>query len=134
MASVGGVEQLGEVKFKGHLGDGKNLSAIGLVGDLLLVAGDADDRLKVIRRRGGHYDLLPGREVVLNEDGAEADIEGIACEGDTVYAVGSHSCRRPKPKGSASRAENRARLELPEAAPASRCVLARFRLSADGAH
>src|SRR5256885_12453391 len=51
MADGASIEPMGRVKFKGHPSDGKNLSAAGLVGDLLLVAGDEDDRLQVLRRR-----------------------------------------------------------------------------------
>lgn len=128
------IELLGPVKFKGHPNDGKNLSAAGLVGDLLVVAGDEDDRLQILRRRGDHYELLPGRAIPLNDAGQEADVEGIASEGDTVYVIGSHSCKRPKPKPAASREENVRRIETVEPASPSRDILARFRLAADGTH
>ncbi len=120
------------VKFKGHVRDAKNLSAVGVAGEFLLLAGDEDDRVQILRRHGANYELLAGREVLLNDVGAEADIEGIACEGDLVYVVGSHSCKRPKLKEDATRQENRSRLEAVEPPSPFRSVLARFRLASDG--
>jgi hypothetical protein len=134
MTDPRGIEPVGEVKFKGHPRDGKDLSAVGVVRDLLIVAGDEDDRLQVLQRRNDHYEVLPGREVPLNDAGQEADIEGIACEGDTIYVVGSHSCKRPKPKASASREENLGRLEIVEPPSPFRSLLVRFRVSAEGEH
>ena len=126
------IENLGHVKFKGHPRDGLNLSAVGVVGDLLLTAGDEDAGLQVLRRKGDHYEILPGVEVLMNDEKQEADLEGIACEGDVVYAIGSHSCRRKKPKPDRSFEENVRRVGIIEPAPASRCVLCRFRLTAEG--
>jgi len=119
------------VKFKGHLRDGKNLSAVGLVGNFLLVAGDEDDCIQILRRDGKNYELLSDRTVVLNTVAHEADIEGIACDGDTVYAIGSHACTRPKPDA-ITRAVNRSRFESPEPPSPFRSVLARFRLLPEG--
>ncbi|HEY1189865.1 MAG TPA: DUF3616 domain-containing protein [Gemmata sp.] len=132
MSDAPKIELIETVKFKGHVRDGFNLSAVGVVGKFLVVAGDEDDRLQVLRRDGDHYELVPDREIRLNDTGAEADIEGIACEGNTVFAIGSHAAKRPKLKPTATRTENRAKLEVIEPAPASRSILVRFQLSADG--
>lgn len=130
MSDASKVELIGSVKLKGHVRDGANLSAVAVVGPFLVVAGDEDDRVQVLKRDGDHYELLPDRAVVLAD--AEADIEGLACDRGTVFAVGSHAAKRPKLKETATPAENRARLEVIEPAPAARCVLARFQLSPDG--
>lgn len=132
MSDASKVEMIGAVKFKGHVRDGANLSAVAVVGEFLVVAGDEDDRVQVLKRDGDHYELLPERAAVLADGGAEADIEGLACDRGTVFAVGSHAAKRPKLKEAAAPAENRARLEAIEPAPAARCVLARFQLSPDG--
>ena len=134
MPEASGIERLGRVRLRGHPSEAMDLSAAGIVGDLLVVAGDEADRLLVFRREGDDYRLLPDCDVVLNDRLAEADIEGIACEGDLVHAIGSHSRKRPKPKPADSREANLARLETIGPPDPARDVLVRFRLASDGTH
>ena len=87
------IEFIESVKFKNRVGDGMNLSAMGLIGEFLIVAGDEDSRLQVLRRHEENFELLAGREIYINNTNTEADIEGIACEVDSPW----HTHRHPEP-------------------------------------
>lgn len=128
------IELLHKVKFVGNVLDDKNLSAATLVGDLLLTAGDEMDRIQFLRRSGDDFDVLTGLTVAVNSTGEEADLEGLASEGEFVYAVASHSSKRKKLKDDATQAQNAVRLNRIEAATPEKNVLARFRLNPEGTY
>jgi hypothetical protein len=69
----------------------KNISAIEIVGDRLIVGADEGNKIKILKHNGEGYAVE--RSIPLSNDN-EIDIEGIACEGSIVYVVGAHSAKR----------------------------------------
>jgi hypothetical protein len=82
----------------------KNMSAIEIIDDLLIMGADEGSTIKVLKFNGDGYQ--GERSISLSND-EEIDIEGIACEGDAVYVVGSHSCKRAVPDPTESYERNR---------------------------
>jgi Protein of unknown function (DUF3616) len=126
------IEPLKTIRLQGLSIAGHSLSAIGVVGRWLLVAGDEGNQLQVLELVKNHYVARPELAVTANATGDEVDFEGIATDGELVYAIGSHSAKRKKLKPEKSHSDNRTRLDTIEAASASRDVLVRFRLLASG--
>ncbi len=100
---------LGEVEFLGEVYEAGNVSALGIVGDLLLIGSDEGNKIQIFKRSGRRYQLL--HDILLNDDGREVDIEGIACEDNLIFIVGSHSWKRPKMKAERSYKKNRKQIE-----------------------
>jgi Protein of unknown function (DUF3616) len=69
----------------------KNISAIEVVGDRLIVGSDEGKKIQILKHTCEGY--VVERGISLSDD-KEIDIEGIACEGLIVYVVGSHSAKR----------------------------------------
>jgi hypothetical protein len=69
----------------------KSISAIEVVGDRLIIGADEGNKIKILKHNGEGY--VVERGISLSND-KEIDIEGIACEGEMVYVVGSHSAKR----------------------------------------
>ncbi len=69
----------------------KNISAIEVVGDRLIVGADEGNKIKVLKHNGKAYAVEYG--IPLSND-KEIDIEGIAYEDGIVYVIGSHSFKR----------------------------------------
>ena len=86
---------LGSVKIVGNIYDddkkNKNISAIEVVGDLLIVGADEGNKIRILKHNGEGYAIE--QSISLSND-KEIDIEGIACEGSIVYVIGSHSAKR----------------------------------------
>jgi Protein of unknown function (DUF3616) len=112
------------------------LSALVEVGASLLTASDETSCLERLRRkpdkRGQTIRYASHERILLNDylrfgvhPSAEADIEGLAFDGEYVWVVGSHSLVRPQPRrrdGSIARAAALRRLED----RMHRCLLARI--------
>lgn len=121
---------LGEVKFHGDLGkDSEAVSAIGVAGRFVILGGDEKRHVYVFKPSGPDYELA--RSIKLSDGDGEMDIEGIACDGTTVYVTGSHCKTRKKVKADASYEENRKQIATVEDRP-SREVLVRFELDSEG--
>lgn len=113
----GAVESEQAVCFKGPLFPSQaeasgNISALAATGDLLVIGGDEGRAVQVLKK-GTDGCYVAGTEIALPADGAadeEADIEGIARDGDAFYFIGSHSARRKKVEPGKSAAKNRERL------------------------
>jgi hypothetical protein len=103
---------LGTVKIVGNIYNddkkNKNISAIEVVGDRLIVGADEGNKIKILKYNGEGYAI--DRSISLSDD-KEIDIEGIACEGSIIYVVGSHSFKREKIEEGRSYAMNRKALE-----------------------
>ncbi len=112
----------------------RNLSAATLHGDTLFIA--ADEKLSIERLvRGPDGDFGQHSRVSLvallelNDEDDEADIEGLAVDGDWLWVVGSHGRTRPKPSKSGDDTIDLAALaDLKDTR--SRCVVARVPLVA----
>ena len=83
---------------------GANLSVVALVGRALFTASDEGARIERLITRdgalyGGHttFALADAFDLPDGADG-EADIEGMAVDGDWLWVVGSHSLARRKPE------------------------------------
>jgi hypothetical protein len=121
------------VPFRGTILGPDDVSALGVVGDYLVIGSDAGNAVQILKRDGDGYAVI--RDLPLNDTGKEIDIEGIACEGDTVYVIGSHSWVRETIKDDKPFDKNRAKfaqLHPPEGDKYARDRLFRFRLDASG--
>ena len=109
--------RLGEVKLKlkkFEFEKFKNLSGAGVAGNYIVVCDDESPHcVYVCEWPSGKYvgaiSMIPG-ECDQDSDGAELDLEGIACDGNIVYVIGSHSTNK-KTKRAPSR-EHVFRFEL----------------------
>jgi Protein of unknown function (DUF3616) len=95
-----------QVEFKGDIQHHDNLSAVAIFGDFLLLGTDESHHLQVLKRKGNHYCLV--NTIDLNPDAKEIDIEGITCNSNRIYAIGSHSSKRKKLDPEATYEQNRA--------------------------
>jgi hypothetical protein len=114
------LEKLGPVPVAGEVGGPNDVSGAAFVGDFLLLASNETAHVEVLKKRGDGYAVAAPVVLEKRKPGAKGhhlDLEALAADGDTVYAIGSHSRVRAKPG---------------EAAP-HRDHLFRFKLTADGA-
>jgi Protein of unknown function (DUF3616) len=123
------ISRLRVVNLIGKIYHAKNISAIDISNDFLVIGADEGNQVQVLKRRGEDYQVV--NEIILNEDATEIDIEGIACDGDTVYVMGSHSAKRPKIDDDENYPKNRQTIEIIVPEP-DRDRLFRFCLDADG--
>lgn len=134
------LEEIGPVAFTGTWEDPENFSGVARVGNRLVIASDEEGYLQtgLLDTSGPAWTVArdTGKEVVLTPGALtkqiELDIEALAANGTTVYALGSHSATRQRADGLTRTYEkNRERLTgEPESKPL-RDVVARFTL--DGA-
>lgn len=89
----------------------KNISAIEVVGDLLIVGADEGNKIKVLKRNGEAYTVEYG--ISLSND-KEIDIEGIAYEDSIVYVIGSHSFKRTEIQADRTFAQSQAAIGNPK--------------------
>lgn len=85
-----------------------NLSAIRTDGDVLWVAGDESTTIERLTRQPGGHGVTYDDEVSFRlsdlvslpsgDDSEEADLEGLARDGQYLWAVGSHSLKRSRVK------------------------------------
>ena len=75
----------------------KDISAISLVGGILVVGADEDDEIQTLRfvSEGSTQKLLVQQPFSLGNEG-ELDIEALAYDGAFCYVLGSHSRKRKK--------------------------------------
>jgi hypothetical protein len=123
------ISKLGIINFIGQILHSDNISAIDISNDFLVIGADEGNQVQVLKRRGEDYAVVSN--ITLNENAKEIDIEGIACDGNTVYVVGSHSAKRPKIDDDATYEKNRQKIEKVSPEP-DRDRLFRFSLDADG--
>jgi hypothetical protein len=84
------LEKLGDVKFSGEIHGNLDISAVGQVGQNLLVIGsDEGGLVQILKKSPEGYAHLDN--VVFDQKDREIDIEGIAVDGRTVYVTGSHN-------------------------------------------
>jgi hypothetical protein len=126
---AGELTQLGRIEFKGDIFKAKNVSGVGVVGSFLIIGADEGGKVQVLRREGDHYKVF--RDIVLDTEGKEVDIEGIACDGNTVYVMGSHSAKREKAEADSTYEKNRELIASIGPEP-SRDRVFRFTLDGEG--
>ena len=125
----GEIERLGNVAFKGDIHKSKDISAVALVKGYLIIGSDESNKVQILKRDGDRYKIL--RDVILDDNAQEIDIEGITGGGDAVYVIGSHSRWRKQVDEQNTLHENRKRLLMVER-DQNRERLYHFRLDADG--
>ncbi len=115
LAFLSSIKWSGDIHARGHL------SAVAKIGSYLVVGADEgvgveenENIIQVLKEVGPrHYNV--SHHILLfkgnQKDGKEMDIEGISVEGDMMYIVGSHSCRRKRVKRGKSYKQNRKRFE-----------------------
>jgi Protein of unknown function (DUF3616) len=108
----------------------KNISAIEVVGDLLIVGADEGNKIKILQQKGEGYVVKHSISLSNDKDDKEIDIEGISCEDSIVYVVGSHSYKRKKIESDQSYEQNRKAIET-VSSESQRDRLFRFNLNAN---
>jgi hypothetical protein len=81
----------------GRMEGSHDVSGLTFVGRFLVVVTDESNKLYVLGPEGDDYRVH--HELALNATGEEIDLEGVAADGTTVYAIGSHSWTRKQPPG-----------------------------------
>jgi hypothetical protein len=104
-----------KLRFEGALHEPEDLSAVEILGDLLIVGSDEGERIQLLRAQedGSTYEVL-SEGIALIPSGEEIDIEGLAREERTVYVLGSHAIKRRRIRPEQTWAENRQRLATVE--------------------
>jgi hypothetical protein len=123
------ISRLGTINFIGQILHSDNISAIDISNDFLVIGADEGNQVQVLKRQSKDYVVVS--DITLNANAKEIDIEGIACDGNTVYVVGSHSAKRPKIDDDATYEKNRQKIEKVSPEP-DRDRLFRFSLDAEG--
>ena len=125
------VQKLDEVRFSGSIFEDEDVSGVTRLGeDLLALVADEGAKIQILEKKGRkRYKVV--ETIALWEEDKEADLEAVATEGKTLYAIGSHSRKRLKVRKKLSREENRRRLATLEA-EAGRKVVVRWTLDEDG--
>ena len=77
------ISQLGIINFIGEILHSDNISAIDVSNDFLVIGADEDNRVQVLKRRGEDYVVV--RDITLNANAEEIDIEGIAIHKQQLY-------------------------------------------------
>lgn len=113
--------------FVGDIAEHEDLSAGVRVGDFLVLAADEGAAVEVMALAEDGAFVRRHRLVLADASEGELDLEALAAEGDTVWALGSHSRRRKTVGPQRSRKKNRKRLEKVDEEP-TRAALFRFRL------
>ena len=108
-----------------------NISAGTRIDDSLFIAADEDcciDRLSLTGGQWAGHTTFELRNLLdLEDEEAEADLEGLAAEGHWLWAVGSHARTRNKPEKQAGETIDLDKLaDLKDTRP--RCLLARMPL------
>ncbi len=129
-ADVPELAPVGKIELPANLDDADNLSGIAWLGnDQIAVCTDEVAHLDVLTRADNQLKLLASP--ALGDADSEIDLEGLASDEDTLYALGSHSLARKQPDPDKSYERNRERiLELNE--DANRDQLFRLTMAADG--
>jgi Protein of unknown function (DUF3616) len=123
------ISRLGIINFIGQIQHSDNISAIDISNEFLVIGADEGNQVQILKRQGEDYAVV--NDITLNATAKEIDIEGIACDGNTVYVVGSHSAKRPKIDDEATYEKNRQKIEKVVSEP-DRDRLFRFSLDAEG--
>jgi Protein of unknown function (DUF3616) len=123
------ISRLGIINFIGQILHSDNISAIDISNDFLVIGADEGNQVQVLKRQGEDYAVVS--DITLNANAEEIDIEGIACDGNTVYVVSSHSAKRSKLDDDATYEKNRQKIEKVVPEP-DRDRLFRFSLDAEG--
>lgn len=83
-----------KIKFKGEILADKDISAIALVGQHILIGADEGNIIQVLapNKKGTKYKVANNIELPVNKAlEKEVDIEGMAVIDNTVYVTGSHT-------------------------------------------
>ena len=88
------LETLGPVRIAGDVGGEHDVSGAAFVGEFLLLVSNETGHVEVLKKHGDGYKVTAPVVLEKRKPGAKEhhlDLEAIAADGDTVYALGSHS-------------------------------------------
>lgn len=100
----------GRVILDGELAFSDQLSGAAVHGKLLVLCPDEGARINVLKRLSDTRFAALESIALVDDDGAEIDMEGVASDGNAVYVVGSHSRARKQVEPDAPHARNQQRL------------------------
>jgi hypothetical protein len=93
----------GPAVFAGQLLGDRDLSAVQFVGEFLVIASDETAVLQFLRPVGEARYEVSHELQLLADQSVEIDLEALALDGETLYALGSHSRFRRRPDQGRSR-------------------------------
>lgn len=110
--ALGDAQEVGAVTITGDLDEKESINVSGLdgSGDLLLLAADEGDEVRVLRREGALSYKASSSDMIDLKAGDEVDVEAVAWGDQYVYVIGSHSRKRKKVESDKTAAENLKRL------------------------
>lgn len=108
------------------------VSGAQTLGRFLFLAPDEGRWIQVLESVEEGY-RLAGEPIAVLDDNVEADLEALAAEGATLYAVGSHSLKRKRLRPDPHGAKDRQRLQRVER-EASRYFLYRMNIDPQTGH
>ncbi|REK05547.1 MAG: DUF3616 domain-containing protein [Planctomycetota bacterium] len=124
------IEADGRVTLAGDLAYPSQLSGLAVYRGMLVACPDEGTALNVLAPAG--HDRYQALSVVsLSEGDAEIDMEGLTCDGDALFVIGSHSRARKKIEETRSYQRNRERLEEIKDERSRHCIV-RFELDRRG--
>lgn len=127
----GELEPVSILEIEGALPDGYDVSAVAEGEGFFLLGVDEGKSLQVLLEEEGEPYRV-GEPILLDPEAeTELDVEALAADGQTFYAIGSYSAKRKTVKSDKSQKKNRERLATVEAEP-SRHHLFRFRAERNG--
>ncbi len=99
----------GVATFTGSLQGTRDLSAVQRLGAWLTLVSDENAMVQFLQPVGDHEFQFSHALALLPDTSAELDLEALALDGTTLYALGSHSRYRRRVKPGASQRENERR-------------------------
>lgn len=108
------------VSFHGDILANRDISAVSMLGDLLVIGADEavgnkanENYIQLLKPDdSGNYHVVSNILVYRGDKqaGRELDIEGFAVQGRNLYVIGSHSLARKRPRKNNTYEENRVRM------------------------
>jgi hypothetical protein len=104
------------IEFKGEIVANKDVSAVAVFGDYLLIGADESNQIQVLKKVPNElaYQVVQSIDLPVPAGNKEIDIEGITIANNTVYVIGSHSLNRKTIKPELTYQENLKRIEKVE--------------------
>jgi hypothetical protein len=114
-ATTSGIVQIqgDNIQFIGEIVANKDVSAVAVFGDYLLIGSDEGSQIQILRKNleGSAYQVVKNIDLPVPGGNKEVDLEGITITNNTAYVVSSHSLTRKTIKSELTYQDNLKRIE-----------------------